>query len=97
MKLVEFDYTSLEFCPNNRYHSKVFKTEFANGVHFSSLEQLALELNELCSLVQQHSNSRNNGIFNACGIQATDLVIFVQFNVDTPYITFSLQSIYSNC
>ena len=25
---------------------KVFKTEFANGAHFSSLEQLALELND---------------------------------------------------
>jgi putative transposase len=25
---------------------KVFKTEFANGAHFSSLEQLALELGD---------------------------------------------------
>ena len=25
---------------------KVFKTEFANGAHFSSLEQLALELDD---------------------------------------------------
>ncbi|MBZ5753868.1 integrase core domain-containing protein, partial [Metabacillus rhizolycopersici] len=25
---------------------KVFKTEFANGAHFSSLKQLALELND---------------------------------------------------
>ena len=48
-------------------------------------------------MIQQPTTSRNIKLFNAYGIQATDLVIFIQFNVDIPYITFSLQSIYSNC
>ncbi len=46
---------SMKGCPYDNAVSeamfKVFKTEFANGAHFSSLEQPALEL-DLCALVQ---------------------------------------------
>ena len=62
---------------------KVFKTEFANQAHFSSLEQFALELNDY---VHWFNNIRIHGTlgFNAYEIQATDLIIFVQFSVDIP-------------
>ena len=63
---------------------KVFKTEFANGAHFTFLEQLALELNDYVHWFNNIRIHGKNGIFNAYGIQATDLIIFVQFSVDIP-------------
>ncbi len=63
---------------------KVFKTEFANGAHFSTLEQLALELDDYVHWFNNIRIHGTLGYLTPVEIQATDLIIFVQFSVDIP-------------
>ena len=41
---------------------KILKTELINGMHFDTLNQLALELFDLCELVQQYPHPQHAGL-----------------------------------
>lgn len=54
---------------------KVFKTEFANGAHFTSLEQLVLELSDYVHWFNNIRISWNTRLFNPSGVRAIALII----------------------